>query len=225
VQEIVIVGAGGHGSEVRAYVAELRGDSGVRLLGFIDDNQAPGPWCESEILGGLPKLDALAIRFSQHSFGYITAIGENPTRCRIVRTIEGFGHRTLHSWTLQHPTAHVGSEVQIGHGTLLAPHVIITTQVRIGNHCILNVKSSISHDCIIGDFVNINPGATICGRVTIGDGAYIGAGAVVKDRIHIGRGVIIGAGAVVVRDLPDGVTAVGVPARVIKDTTIDWLNI
>ena len=78
---------------------------------------------------------------------------------------------------------------------------------------------------MIGNFVNINPGATICGQVSIGDGAYIGAGAVVKDKIRIGRGAIVGAGAVVVRDLPDGVTAVGVPARVIKQNDIDWLDI
>src|SRR5262249_33594836 len=154
-QEIVIVGAGGHGSEVRAYMADLAGTKEpVRLLGFIDDNRQRGPWLESEVLGGLRQLDELVRSLTDSTRGYITDLGDNPVRSRIVAAIEAFGHRTLRPWTLMHPTAHFGSEVQIGEGTLLAPHVIVTTQVRIGSHCILNVKASISHDCVIGNFVN-----------------------------------------------------------------------
>jgi acetyltransferase EpsM len=78
------------------------------------------------------------------------------------------------------------------------------------------MKASVAHDCVLGDFVNINPGATICGWAQIGEGAYIGAGAVVKDKAKVGAWSIVGAGAVVIKDIPANVTAVGVPARVIK---------
>ncbi|WP_304412082.1 acetyltransferase [Synechococcus sp. CB0205] len=44
--------------------------------------------------------------------------------------------------------------------------------------------------------------------------SWIGIGASVIQQIRIGADVIVGAGAAVVSDLPDGVTAVGVPARV-----------
>jgi len=50
----------------------------------------------------------------------------------------------------------------------------------------------------------------------IGEGCYIGMGANVIQGITIGPWSIIGAGAVVIRDIPPHVTAVGVPARVIK---------
>jgi len=50
--------------------------------------------------------------------------------------------------------------------------------------------------------------------VEIGDRSWIGIGASVIQQIRIGADVIVGAGAAVVHDLPDGVTAVGVPARV-----------
>ena len=49
----------------------------------------------------------------------------------------------------------------------------------------------------------------------IEDDVVIGAGAVILKNVHIGKGAKIGANAVVVCDVPDGATAVGVPARII----------
>jgi acetyltransferase EpsM len=59
--------------------------------------------------------------------------------------------------------------------------------------------------------VHIAPQATLSGAVEVGDGSWIGAGAVVKQCIKIGSNCMIGAGAVVVKDVPDGVTVVGIP--------------
>jgi acetyltransferase EpsM len=69
---------------------------------------------------------------------------------------------------------------------------------------------------VVGDFVNLNPGAAAAGSTRLGEGCYIGAGATVIDKVSVGDWTIVGAGAAVVRDLPPNVTAVGVPARVIK---------
>jgi acetyltransferase-like isoleucine patch superfamily enzyme len=56
-------------------------------------------------------------------------------------------------------------------------------------------------------------------RIRIGKGAWIGAGAIVM--ADVGQGAIVGAGAVVTRPIPDHCVAVGVPARVIKQTFVD----
>ena len=50
----------------------------------------------------------------------------------------------------------------------------------------------------------------------IGDDVFVGAGAKVLGGIRVGDHVKIGANAVVVKSVPDGATAVGVPARIIK---------
>jgi serine O-acetyltransferase len=72
----------------------------------------------------------------------------------------------------------------------------------------------------IGSRCHLISGITIGMRgpqefATIGDDVYIGAGARVLGDIHIGDGAQIGANAVVLKDVPAGVTAVGVPARLL----------
>ncbi|MGE4416361.1 MAG: acetyltransferase, partial [Marinobacterium sp.] len=83
----------------------------------------------------------------------------------------------------------------------------------IGKGVILNTGCSIDHDCTIGDCAHISPGARLAGGVKVGMQSWVGIGASVKQLINIGHQVTVGAGAVVLVDLPDGVTAVGVPAK------------
>lgn len=54
-----------------------------------------------------------------------------------------------------------------------------------------------------------------CRPVTVGDNVYFGIGVKVIGPVHIGNNVTIGANAVVTKDIPDGATVVGVPARII----------
>lgn len=76
----------------------------------------------------------------------------------------------------------------------------------------------------IGDNVTIYHGVTLGGtgkekgkrHPTVGDNVIIGCGAKVLGPINIGNGVKIGANSVVLKDIPEGKTAVGIPA-VIKN--------
>jgi acetyltransferase-like isoleucine patch superfamily enzyme len=52
--------------------------------------------------------------------------------------------------------------------------------------------------------------------IVLGDNVWLGTGAKVLDGVTVGRDVVVGAGAVVTEDLPDGVVAAGVPARVLR---------
>jgi acetyltransferase EpsM len=212
---LVIIGAGGHGAELRCYMSDLsrRGWNG-ELLGFLDDAGLTRPGMP--VLGNLSAFVGHPPEFFEN-LQYLTAIGSNSVRQSLVcRLSDFYGGVGLAAWTLVHPTSYVGDQVQIGEGSCLAPGAIVTCRSQIGRHCILNVKASVSHDCAIGDFVNVNPAATISGNVVVGEGAYIGAGATIKDKVSIGAWSVIGAGAVVIEDIPARVTAVGVPARVIK---------
>lgn len=218
-KQILIIGAGGHGKEVAVYLGDLiRQGTQIEILGFIDEEKPAGPFAGSEILGGLEYLKTW-VESRRRGVHYITAIGDNSGRKRLVERIEALGCRQALPWSLIHPQAFIGSEVQIGEGTCVTPAAIITGHVSLGKHSIINVRASISHDCVIGNFVNLNPSATICGNVTVGEGSFIGAGATIIEKVTIGEWAVVGAGAVVIGDIPPYSTAVGVPARVIKQHT------
>jgi sugar O-acyltransferase (sialic acid O-acetyltransferase NeuD family) len=212
----VVVGAGRHGREVMAYLRRVVQTSGIEILGFVDDKAPTGELAGSKVLGGLDCLPDLAKE--NGSLNYITAVGANGARRQLVERIESLSLAGLDAYSVVDPSATMGERVTIGSGTCVAMGAIVTIDVEIGKHCIVNVNASISHDVRVGDWCNVNPGAIVCGDVTLGEGCFVGAGAVIRDKVAIGPWTTIGAGAVVVSDLPGGCLAVGLPARVVKDS-------
>lgn len=79
----------------------------------------------------------------------------------------------------------------------------------------------IGETTVVGDDVTLYQGVTLGGtgkrrgkrHPTIGNNVVIGVGAKILGDVHVGDGAKIGGGAVVLRDVPPGTTAVGVPAR------------
>ncbi len=100
-----------------------------------------------------------------------------------------------------HPGATVGRRVFIDHGM----GVVIGETAEIGEDCTLY------HGVTLGG-TSWNKGKR---HPTLERGVVIGAGAKVLGPIVVGEGARIGSNAVVVKDVPPGATAVGIPARII----------
>lgn len=110
-------------------------------------------------------------------------------------------------------TAFISDNSRIGGGTIIDGLAYISNGVVIGKYVTIYSMSTIAHDSILGDYVTICPNVAVCGEVEIGEGTFIGAGSVIKNGIKIGKNCVIGCGAVVVKDVPDGVTIFGNPAK------------
>ena len=144
-------------------------------------------------------------------YGCFIAVGDNRLRNKIFTSLQ---QKQLIPANAIHPTAVIDASVTISqHGVMIAAHVTINPLASIGMGAICNTGCIVEHECMVGEFAHIGPGAVLCGNVIISDGAFVGANAVVKQGITVGKNAIIGAGAVVVKDVPDNVTVIGVPAR------------
>jgi acetyltransferase EpsM len=191
----------------------VRAGDEYEIAGFIDDvhpERRGEEFCGAVILGGREQLEVLPTQgVSKLVFGF----GDCRARLRLSEIAREKGFQLA---TVIHPKAFVAATASVGCGTVILAGVIVTPATRIGENVIVNTSASVDHECVIEDGVHIGPGAHLGGRVFVGRAAWIGIGATVIDRASIGAEAVIGAGAVVVSDIPDGVLAYGIPARVIK---------
>ena len=101
-----------------------------------------------------------------------------------------------------HPGATIGRRFFIDHGM----GVVIGETAEIGDDCTLY------HGVTLGG-TSWNKGKR---HPTLGQGVVIGAGAKVLGPVTVGAHAKIGSNAVVVKDVPPGATAIGIPARVVE---------
>jgi len=195
-----VIGAGGHSKEV----VDLLAACGHETVGFVDEG-----YTGVHATTGLPVVaDLSALSYE----AIVLAIGDNGARSTWYERASVLAPTPM----LVHPTAVVSPSARLGEAVQVMQNVVVNASAIVAEDCILNVACSLAHDCVLGAHTHIAPGARMGGGSSVGPGSLIGTNATVMPGVHVGRGCTVGAGAVVVRDMPDGTTGVGVPARPIS---------
>lgn len=136
----------------------------------------------------------------------------------------------IHPFSVLRRGVKIGADCEVGPFAHLRTGADLRDTAAIGNfvevkHSVVHPGAKAKHLTYLGDAevgANANVGAgTITAnydgrrkhKTVIGEGAHIGSNTVLVAPVRVGARAVTGAGAVVLRDVPDGVTVVGVPAR------------
>jgi carbonic anhydrase/acetyltransferase-like protein (isoleucine patch superfamily) len=119
----------------------------------------------------------------------------------------------------------IGDDSSIWYGVVLRGdvHAIrIGARTNIQDNTVVHVTAGPPQPTTIGDEVTIGHAAIVHG-CTIDRGALVGMGSRVLDGAHVGELALIGAGALVPEgmNVPPRTLAIGVPARVKRELTVD----
>lgn len=197
-RKIVLVGGGGH---CKVIIDAIKKGKVFRIIGIVD-KALP----KEESVSGVPVVgndDRLKQLHKQGvSFAFISvgSIGDSTIREKIYLNLLKIGFELP---VIIHPSAVIGSDIEINQGTFVAAGAVINPGTKIGKNAIINTRSSIDHDCRIGDFTHIAPGAVVCGGVRIGSRTHVGAGANIVQYLSIGSNCMIAAGMTVCANVAD----------------------
>ncbi len=206
---MIIIGAGGLAKQILDVVERLNLEEAVMFFDDVNEYLNPPKLFNYTIL---QKTDDI-ISYSKNSNHSLVLGVANPVIRKSFYKL--FKKNSINFKTLIASSALIGKhEVEIAEGTVILEHVILESSVKIGKGALINTSSKIFHDSIIGDFCEIAPNCNILGKCIIGDNVFVGAGTTILPGIKIGNNAKIGAGAVVTKNVLQGVTVKGVPAKI-----------
>jgi sugar O-acyltransferase (sialic acid O-acetyltransferase NeuD family) len=207
--KLFIVGCGNVGGFV-AYNFDNFNKENLEIQGFLDDDSQK----HGKVFFGYPVLGGIGLLENENQkvavvIGIADPVIKKNVKERIILPNIIFP-------ALVSKDAWISNEVTIGDGSVIYPGVTIDYHVVIGDFVLVNKNCSLGHDSKLSRFSTLAPGVCLAGFTYLEECVNIGINAATKQNVHIGKGAIIGGMSMVIKDMPENITAVGVPARIIK---------
>lgn len=205
-KHLIIIGAGGMGRTMYDMARESNG-YGIEydIRGFIDDNIAAlndfanYPPLIAPIQGYQPKEDEV----------FVCSIG-GAARKKCIEEIISKGGSFL---TMIHSTARIGTNVQIGEGSIVGAFTTIGADAKVGKYNLIQSYTVIGHDTIIGDWNRIDTHVTLVGGTKVQDETDIHTSAMISHNVTIESRSRVAACSFVIRRVKEGTTVMGNPAK------------
>lgn len=204
-EKLILIGAGGYAKSVIDSIDYYNYD----LVGFIDEFKS-----EKSHLG-IPVLASSIEELKKpEQYVYFIAIGNNINRKRWYDILVD---KKLRIINVVDKSAIVSPKATLGTGCFIGKFAVVNSKAVVGDNCIINTRALVEHGCTVSDHVNLSTNAVINGDVHIGIGSFVGSCSVTIGQLSIGEWSTVGAGAVVLKNVDNGVTVAGVPAKVIGE--------
>ena len=209
-RKLYIIGARGCGREVYNFFNECRSDlPDVECIGFLDDkiDALDGFKGYPPIIGSVEDFNP------KENDVFICALGDPKWVLHYTSIIEEKGGNFI---SLISPKASIGRNTIIGNGCIVPGWTVISNDIKIGNHVNIGVFCDFGHDVVIGNCCHIGAYTFLGGGAEVGDGVTIHPRVSVLPHKKIENNAVLGASSVVIRNVKQGQTVFGVPAKVIN---------
>lgn len=191
-EDVIIVGAGGHAAEIDEYIKysqKITGNKELNIIGFLDDN--PDNYCRYKFSASL--LGAVRDHVVIKEQKYIIGIANLEFRHLIVERFVSKGAVFI---SFVHCSAYVSESAKVGVGSIIGPNANLGPNVQIGKYTLINSRCSIGHDTVIGNYNVISPNVCLSGNTEVGDKNLFGINSASIPGIKIGSRNKIAAGMI-----------------------------
>lgn len=209
--KIAIFGASGQGREVADICSKI---GYTEIIFLVSNENEKCVFPNKVIVDTTQNVEAL----KEKEFDFAIGIGSPAIRREIATK-----YTHLNFPNIIHPSVTFGlyqkEQINKSRGNIITAGVRFTNNIKCGNFCLFNLNVTVAHDSIIGNFVSVMADVNISGNVYVCDGVYLGVDATILQgnnliKLTIGEDSIVGACALVTKDIPPGVTVIGIPARI-----------
>jgi sugar O-acyltransferase (sialic acid O-acetyltransferase NeuD family) len=205
--------AGGFGKEIMDVARRKNAVTGSwSAIKFIDDSLDQSTHYGAEVL----RFDQLSKSHEFTASEFLIANGEPVVRKKILDKLIAADAKLT---KLIDVSCLVADSAILHTGVIITPLCSISSDVVLLKNSCVNTMSIIGHDVRVGSNSVISSMVNLGGACIIGDNSYIGMGALIKEGVKIGSNSIVGMGSVVYNDIPDGVIALGNPARIARSNS------
>ena len=206
-KNLVIIGAGGYGRVIFGYAKKMSGyNKDFVVKGFIDDNP--------NALSGYTNYPSIISNVKDYTPDtndvFACAIGDVTTKRQLIYDILKKGGRFM---SIIHPSSHISTNVEIGEGCIIGINTILDSDVKIGDYNSIQANTIIGHDTKIGNYCMIDCQVFTGGFCQIGNNVVLHTSSLITPYLIIGDNATVNAGSVVIRNVKDGGTVMGNPAK------------
>ena len=207
--DIVIIGAGGFGREIRNLLFECLDPTAYQFKGYLgkDMGVEADPDVARLVLGDPESYQPLA------NDRFVLAIGDMGARRRTVESLDSRGAQFVN---LIHPRACVADTAKLGRGIVLYPFSVVSNEAELADFVKLNYFASVGHNTVVGRYCLLAPYATVNGYSVLEDDVYLSTHSTVAPVVRVGAQSKVSANSAVMKDTPARSFVFGVPGQCIR---------
>jgi len=209
-KNLLIIGARGYGRELFNLATQCEGYKRDWLIkGFLDD--------KSDALEGfnypVSIISSVEEYIVEENDVFICAIGSVNHKKKYAEMVLKKGGEFIN---LIHPSVIIHGNTKLGTGLIMMAYSSISNECEVGSFVTFMPYSTVGHDCKISNFCHIGTYAFMGGYSELEANVTLHTRATIFPRVKVGRGSIVGINSMVLKNVKQGITVYGNPAKELK---------